>query len=183
MVDMDKVRADMAMAGTEHLAMGDTDIARADMVMKMMDTKTKMTLPAMITKNMVKTMKDIAMETVDTVMIRGDMAMETVDTVSTRADMVKVTVIMVTVKVDTDTETMDTAMETVDTIMMADMVPPMVDMTMAKVDTEEVTDIQTIQAQRTVIKVIPRVTYQDPRTVQKATAETNDYFNQTSDFQ
>merc|ERR1712088_495816 len=101
-------------------------------------------------------------ETVDTVMIRADMATETVDTVITRAHMVKVTVIMVTVKVDTDTET--------------------VDMTMAKVDTEEVTDIQTIQAQRTVIKVIPRVTHQDPRTVQKATADTNDYFNQTSDF-
>merc|ERR1712055_915851 len=167
--------------------MTDTVKDRADMVMEMMDTKTKMTLPAMITKNM-------AMETVDTVMIRAYMATETVDTVikrgdmamdtvSTRADMVKVTVIMVTVKVDTDTETMDTAMETVDTIMMADMVPPMVDMTMAKVDTEEVTDIQTIQAQRTVIKVIPRVTHQDPRTVQKATADTNDYFNQTSDFQ
>merc|ERR1712088_714241 len=153
-----------------------------DMVMKMMDTRTKMTLPAMITKNMAKTMKNIAMETVDTVMIRADMATETVDTVTIRAHMVKVTVIMVTVKVDTDTETMDTAMETMDTIMMADMVPPMVDMTMAKVDTEEVTDIQTIQAQRTVIKVIPRVTHQDPPTVQKATADTNDYFNQTSDF-
>merc|ERR1711862_487492 len=129
----------------------------------------------MITKNMAKTMKDIAMETVDTVIIRGDMAMETVDTV-------KVTVIMVTVKVDTDTETMDTAIETVDTIIMADMVPPMVIMTMAKVDMEEVTDIQTIQAQRTVIKVIPLVTHQDPLTVQKTTADTNDYFNQTSDL-
>merc|ERR1711942_528347 len=108
----------------------DTAKDRADMVMKMMDTKTKMTLPAMITKNMAKTMKDIAMVTVDTVIIRGDMAMETVDTV-------KVTVIMVTVKVDTDTETIDTAIETVDTIIMADMVPPMVIMTMAKVDMEE----------------------------------------------
>merc|ERR1712173_112191 len=144
------------------MKMADTAKDRADMVMKIMDTKTKMTLPAMITKNMAKTMKDIAM---DTVMIRADMATETVDTVSTRADMV-----------------MDTAMETVDTIMMADMVPPMVDMTMAKVDTEEVTDILTIQVQRTVIKVIPRVTHQDPRTVQKTTADTNDYFNQTSDF-
>merc|ERR1712112_584975 len=100
----------------------------------------------MITKNMAKTMKDIAMVTVDTV-IRAD-----------------------------------TAIETVDTIIVADMVPPMVIMTMAKVDTEEVTDIQTIQAQRTVIKVIPRVTHQDPHTVQKTTADTNDYFNQTFDF-
>merc|ERR1711942_194764 len=99
----------------------DTAKDRADMVMKMMDTKTKMTLPAMITKNMAKTMKDIAMVTVDTVMIRADMATETVDTVIIRGDM---------------------AMETV--------------------DMEEVTDIQTIQAQRTVIKVIPLVTHQDP---------------------
>merc|ERR1712079_499667 len=97
-----------------------------------------------------------------------------VDTV-TMVDMAMETVIMVTVKMDTDRETMDMAMETVDTIMM-------VDMAMAKMDTEEVTDIQTIQAQVTVIKVIPRVTHQDPRTVQKATADTNDYFNQTSDF-
>merc|ERR1712109_285018 len=114
-----------------------------------------------------KTMMDIAMETVDTVR-RVDMAMETM--------------IMVTEKVDTDTETMDMAMETVDTIMMVHMAPLMVDMAMAKMDTEEVTDIQTIQAHLTVIKVIPRVTHQDPRTVQKATADTNDYFNQTSDF-
>merc|ERR1719242_1099862 len=98
------------------------------------------------------------------------------------------TVIMVTVKVDTvkvvdmAMETVNMAMETVDTIMMEDMVPLMVDMAMAKMDTEEVTDIQTIQAQPTVIMVIPRVTHQDPRTVQKATADTNDYFNQTSDF-
>merc|ERR1719228_3215697 len=100
-----------------------------------------------------------------------DMAMKTVDTV-TMMDMVMKTVVMVMVKVDTDTETMDTAMETVDTIMMVDMAPLMVDMAMPKMDTEEVTDIQTIQAQLTVIKVIPRVTHQDPRTVQKATADT-----------
>merc|ERR1712079_750172 len=100
--------------------------------------------------------------------------METVDTVR-RADMVMETVDMVT-------ETMDMVMETVDTIMMLDMAPLIVDMAMAKMDTEEVTDIQIIQAQLTVIKVIPRVTHQDPRTVQKATVDTNDYFNQTSDF-
>merc|ERR1711988_1975810 len=152
---------DMDMADMEHLAMEDTDITRADMVkdrahmvMKTMETKIKMTLLAVITKKMSKKMKDIAMETV----------------------------IMVTVKMDTDMETMDMAMETVDTIMMVDMAPLMADMAMAKMDTEEVTDIQTIQAQLTVIKVIPRVTHQDPRTVQKATADTNDYFNQTSDF-
>merc|ERR1711931_572180 len=52
-------------------------------------------------KKMAKTMTDIAMETVGTVR-RVDMAMEKV--------------IMVTVKVDTNTETMDMAMETVDTI-------------------------------------------------------------------
>merc|ERR1719245_810214 len=121
-----------------------------------------MILLAMVTKNMGKRMANMAMVT--------------------RADMAMATVIMVTAKVDTDTETMDMAMETVDTIMMVDMVPLMVDMAMAKVDTEEVTDIQTIQAQLTVIKVIPRVTHQDPRTVQKATADTNDYFNQISDF-
>merc|ERR1719244_1145773 len=103
-----------------------------------------------------------------------DMVMGTADTV-TMVDMAMETVIMVTVKVDTDTETMDMAMETVDTIMM-------VDMAMAKMDTEEVMYIQTIQVQLTVIKVIPRVTHQDPRTVQKATVDTNDYFNQTSDF-
>merc|ERR1712200_182880 len=157
------------------------DITRADMVimmdmvkdrvhmaMKTMETKIKMTLLAMITKKMSKTMTDIAMETVDTVK-RADMAMETVDMVTETMDMAMETV-------DTDTETMDMVMETVDTIMM-------VDMAMAKTDTEVVTDIQTIQAQLTVIKVIPRVTHQDPRTVQKATADTNDYFNQTSDFQ
>merc|ERR1711922_57390 len=104
---------------------------------------------------------DMAMETVDMVTETMDMAMETVDTVKV-VDMAMETVIMVTVKVDTITETMDMAMETV--------------------DTEEVTDIQTIQAQPTVIMVIPRVTHQDPRTVQKATADTNNYFNQTSDF-
>merc|ERR1712025_462438 len=107
-------------------------------------------------------------ETMGTDMKTMDMAMETVDTV--------------TVKVDTDTETMDMAMETVDTIMMVDMAPLMVVMAMEKMDTEEITDIQTIQAQLTVIKVIPRVTHKDPRTVQKATADTNDYFNQTYDF-
>merc|ERR1712156_298809 len=107
----------------EHLAMVDMDITRADMVimmdmakdrvhmaMKTMETKVKMTLLAMIAKKMSKTMKDIAMETVDTVR-RADMAMETVDT---------------------DTETMDMAMETVDTIMTVDMAPLMVDMAMAK---------------------------------------------------
>merc|ERR1711910_181977 len=153
-----------------------TDMAkdRVHMVMKTMETKIKMTLLAMITKKMSKTMTDIAMETVDMVR-RADMAMETVD-------MDMETVIMVTVKVDTDTETMDMVMETVDTIMMVDMTPLMVDMAIAKMDTEEVTDIQTIQAQLTVIKVIPRVTHPDPRTVQKAMADTNDYFNQTSDF-
>merc|ERR1712079_20030 len=160
MVDMDITRVDMVI-------MMDMAKDRVHMAMKTMETKIKMTLLAMITKKMSKTMTDIAMETVDTVSM---------------VDMVMETVIMVTVKMDTDTETMDMAMETVDTIMMADMVPLMVDMAMAKMDTEEVTDIQTIQAQLTVIKVIPRVIHQDPRTVQKATADTNDYFNQTSDF-
>merc|ERR1712168_878320 len=103
------------------------------------------------------------------------MAMETVDMVTKTMDMAMETV-------DTDTETMDMAKEMVDTIMMVDMAPLMADMAMAKMDMEEVTDIQTIQAQLTVIKVIPRVTHQGPRTVQKATADTNDYFNQTSDF-
>merc|ERR1712180_337434 len=174
----DMVTVDMVKA--TDMATVDTDIIRADMVimtdmakdkthmaMKTVETKVKMTLLAMITKKMSKTTMDIAMEMVDTVR-RADMAMETV--------------IMVTVKMDTDTETMDMAMETVDTIMMVDMAPLMVDMPMAKMDTEEVTDIQTIQAQLMVIKVILRVTHQDPRTVQKATADTNDYFNQTSDF-
>merc|ERR1712142_193637 len=140
--------------------MMDMAMDRAHMVMKTMETKIKMTLLAVITTKMSKTMTDIAMGTVGTVR-RADMAMETVDMV---------------------TETMDMAMETVDTIIMVDMAPLMVDMAMAKMDTEEVTDIQTIQAQLMVIKVIPRVTHQDPRTVQKATADTNDYFNQTSDF-
>merc|ERR1711962_1133540 len=139
-----------------------------------MGMKIEMTLLAMIMKKMSKTTTDIAMGTVDTVR-RADMAMEMVDTVTETMDMAMETV-------DTDTETMDMAMETVDTIMMVDMAPLMVDMAMAKMDTEEVTDILTIQAQLTVIKVIPRVTHQDPRTVQKATADTNDYFNQTSDF-
>merc|ERR1712168_1646709 len=119
---------------------------------------------------------DMVMETVDTDTKTMDMAMETVD-MGTMMDMVMETVIMVTVKMDMDTEAMDTAMETVDTIMMVDMAPLMMDMAMAKMDTEEVTDIQTIQAQLTVIKVIPLVTHEDPRTVQKATADTNDYFN------
>merc|ERR1719187_1093478 len=116
---------------------------------------------------------DMAMEMVDTDTETMDMAMETVDTDTKTMDMAMETVIMVTVKMDTDTETMDMAMETGDTIMMVDMAPLMVDMAMAKMGTEEVTDIQTIQAQLTVIKVIPRVTHQDPRTVQKATADTN----------
>merc|ERR1712180_423355 len=183
--------------------MEDTDITRADMVtmmdmakdrahtvMKTKETRIKMTLLAMITKKMSKTTTDIAMETVGTVR-RVDMTMETVDTDTETMDMVKETmdtvtmvdmametVIMVTVKVDTNTETMDMAMEMVDTIMMVDMAPLMVDMAMAKMDTEEVKDIHIIQAQLTVIKVIPRVTHQDPRMVQKATADTNDYFNQ-----
>merc|ERR1712039_619423 len=137
------------------------------MAMITMETRIKMTPLAMITKKMSKTMMDIAMETVGTVrradmaMETMDMAMETVDTV-TMVDMAMEMVTMVTVKVDTNMETMDMVME--------------------MVDTKEVTDIQTIQAQHTVIKVIPRVTHQDPRTVQKATADTNDYFNQTSDF-
>merc|ERR1711963_1109855 len=114
-------------------------------------------------------MGDIAMATVGMVR-RADMAMKTMD-------MAMETVTMVTVKVDTNMETMDMVMETVDTIMMVGMAPLMVDMAMAKMDTEEVTDIQTIQAHLMVIKVIPRVTHQDPRTVQKATADTNDYFN------
>merc|ERR1711917_23821 len=101
--------------------------------------------------------------------------METVDTD-------KETMGMAMETVNTDTKTMDMAMETVDMIMMVDMAPLMVDMAMAKMNTEEVTDIQTIQAQLTVIKVTPRVIHQDPRTVQKATADTNNYFNQTSDF-
>merc|ERR1712168_791494 len=133
-----------------------------------MEKKIGMTLLAMITKTMTKKMADIAMETMDTAMETVDtdmktmdMAMETVDTV-TMMDMVMETVIM------------DMVMETVDTIMMVDMAPLMVDMAMVKMDTEEVTDIQTIQAQLTVIKVIPRVTRQDPRMVQKATADTND---------
>merc|ERR1712012_708813 len=92
MVDMDKARADMAMADTEHLAMVDTDITRegmvtkimdmaknmAHMAMKTMDTKTEMILLAMVTKNMGKRMADMAMETADTV-TRADMATETVD--------------------------------------------------------------------------------------------------------
>merc|ERR1711962_1502037 len=153
-----------------------------------METKTKMILLAMIMKKLSKTMMDTAMETVGTVR-RVDMAMETMDMAMETVDTDKETMDMVKEMVDTDTETMDMAMETVimvtvkvDTIMMVHMAPLTVDMAMAKMDTEEVTDIQTIQAQLTVIKVIPRVTHQDPRTVQKATADTNDYFNQTSDF-
>merc|ERR1711988_1601982 len=206
MGDMDM--ADMEHLAMEDTDITRADMVkdRAHMVMKTMETKIKMTLLAVITKKMSKKMKDIAMETVVTVrradmavetvdmvtetMVMAmetmdtdtktmDMAMETADTNTKTMDMAMETVIMVTVKMDTDMETMDMAMETVDTIMMA---PLMADMAMARMDTEEVTDIQTIQAQLTVIKAIPRVTHQDPRTVQKATADTNDYFNQTSDF-
>merc|ERR1712183_984917 len=99
MVDMDMARTDMDMADTEPLAMVDTEITRADMVimmdmakdrvhmaMKTMETKIEMTLLAMITKKMSKTTTDIAMETVDTVR-RADMAMETVDMVTETMDM------------------------------------------------------------------------------------------------
>merc|ERR1711936_961216 len=165
--------------GADMVTMMDMAKNRAHTVMKTKETRIKMTLLAMIMKKMSKTVTDIAMKTVDTVR-RADMVMETVDMVTETMDMAMETVDTVTM--DTDTETMDIAMETVDTIMMVDMTPLMVDMAIAKMDTEEVTDIQTIQAQLTVIKVIPRVTRQDPRTVQKATADTNDYFNQTSDF-
>merc|ERR1712168_941892 len=187
MVDTDITRADMVI-------MMNTAVDKAHMAMKTMEKKIKMTLLAMITKKMAKTMMDTAMETVDTVrradMVTEtmDMAMDTVDTdtetVDTviMVDMAMETMIMVTAKVDTNTETMDMAMETVDTIMMVDMAPLIVDIAMAKMDTEEVTDIQTIQAKLTVIKVIPRVTHQDLHTVQKATADTNDYFNRTSDL-
>merc|ERR1711962_970071 len=109
-------RADMAMVDMAHLVMVDTDITRADMVimtdtakdrahmvMKAMETKTKMTLLAMITKKMSKTMTDIAMETVGTVR-SADMAMEMVDMVTETMDMAMETV-------DTDTKTMDMAME------------------------------------------------------------------------
>merc|ERR1712156_1195583 len=180
--------------------MEDTDITRADMVimmdmakdrahtvMKTKETRIKMTLLAMITKKMSKTTTNIAMETVGTVR-RVDMTMETVDMVTETMDMAMETVDTDTETMDMVKETMDTvtmvdmAMETVYTIMMVDMAPLMVDMAMAKMDTEEVTDIQNIQAHLTVIMVIPRVTHQDPRTVQKATVDTNDYFNQTSDF-
>merc|ERR1712039_702699 len=145
MVMVDMVKAtDMAMAGMGHLAMEDTDIARADMGIRMtdmdkdkvhmamitMETRIKMTPLAMITKKMSKTMMDIAMETVGTVR-RADMAMETMD--------------MAMETVDTDTETMDMVKETVDTVTMVDMAMEMVTMAMAKMDTEEVTDIQTIQ--------------------------------------
>merc|ERR1712039_437541 len=116
----------------EHPAMVDTDITRVDMVIMMdtamdrahmaMKTKIKMTLLAMITKKMSKTMTDIAMETVDTVrrvdMVTEtmDMVKETVDTV-TMVDMAIETVTTVTVKVDTNMETMDMVMETVDMVM------------------------------------------------------------------
>merc|ERR1712142_186421 len=99
---------------------------RAHMVMKTMETKIKMTLLAMITKKMSKTMTDIAMEMVDTVR-RADMAMETVGMVTETMDMAMETV-------DTDTKTMDMAMETVDTVTMMDMVMEMVIMVMVKVD-------------------------------------------------
>merc|ERR1719410_920725 len=100
----------MDMADMEHLAMEDTDITTADMVIMMdtamdrahmametMEKKVKMTLLAMIMKKLAKTMMDIAMETVGTVR-RADMTMETVDiameTVGTvrRADMTMETV-------------------------------------------------------------------------------------------
>merc|ERR1712142_980152 len=103
----------------------DTAMDRAHMVMKTMEKKIEMTLLAMITKTMTKTMTDMAKETVGTVR-RADMAMEMVDTETmdmamemvdtvTMMDMVMETVIMVMVKVDTNTETTDMAMETVDT--------------------------------------------------------------------
>merc|ERR1712168_691533 len=125
MVDTDITRADMV------ILMTDMAKDKAHMVMKTMETKAKMTLQAMITKKMAKTMTDIAMETGDTGR-RADMAMETVDTVTM----------------------VDMAMEMVDMVIM-------MNMALEKMDTEEVTDIQTIQAQLTVIKVIPRVTRQD----------------------
>merc|ERR1719230_1866426 len=100
---------------------------RADMVMKTMETKVKMTLLAMITKKMSKTMTNIAMGTVGTVR-RADMAMETVDMVTETMDMAMETV-------DTDTKTMDMAMETVGTVRRADMAMETVIMVMVKVDT------------------------------------------------
>merc|ERR1719410_1849398 len=73
MADMDTGRAVMDMADMVHLAMEDTDITRADMAimmdtamdrahmaMKTMETKVKMTLLAMITKKLAKTMTDTA---------------------------------------------------------------------------------------------------------------------------
>merc|ERR1712200_211926 len=103
---------DTAITSADMVLMMDMAMDRAHMAMKTMETKIKMTLLAMITKKMSKTMMDIAMETVGTVR-RADMAMETVDM---------------------DTEIMDMAMETVDTIMMTDMAPLTVDMAMAKMD-------------------------------------------------
>merc|ERR1712156_1100997 len=96
MEDTDITSADM-------VTMMDMAKDRAHMVMKMMETKIRMTLLAMITKKMSKTMTDIAMETVDTVR-RADMAMETVDMVTETTDMAMETV-------DTDTGTMDMATE------------------------------------------------------------------------
>merc|ERR1719499_1536110 len=75
------------------------------MAMKTKETKVKMTLLAVITKKMSKTMMDMAMEAMGTIK-RADMAMETVD-------MVKETMDMAMEMVDTDTKTMDMAMETV----------------------------------------------------------------------
>merc|ERR1712038_1134990 len=102
MVDTD-IRADMVI-------MMDMAKDRVHMAMKTMETKIEMTLLAMITKKMSKTMMDIAMETVDTVR-RADMAMETVDMdtetmdiVKETVDMAMETVIMVMVKVNMDTE-------------------------------------------------------------------------------
>ena len=80
MTDTDITRADMVI-------MTDMAMDRAHMVMKTMETKVKMTLLAMITKKMSKTMTDIVMETMDTVR-RADTAMETVDTDTETMDMV-----------------------------------------------------------------------------------------------
>merc|ERR1719447_568424 len=114
MVDTDITRADMVI-------MTDTAKDRAHMVMKMMETTIRMTLLAMITKKMSKTMTDIAMETVDTVTMM-DMAMETVIMVMVKVDTNMETMDMVMETMDTDTETMDMAMETGDTVTMMDMV-------------------------------------------------------------
>merc|ERR1712142_741900 len=120
MVDTDITRADMVI-------MMDTAMDRVHMAMKTMEKKIKITLLAMITKKMPKTMTDIAMKTVGTVR-RAVMAMETVDTDTETMDMAMETV-------DTDTKTMDMAMKTVDTVTMMDMIMETVIMVMVKVDT------------------------------------------------